>query len=215
MKNENLYRQLAAVLSAGVGNPEKNSGFFSAAVLVPLIWQDGQLAVVFEVRSSQLTRQPGEICFPGGHIEDQDVNALEAAVRETSEELGIAGNKIEVLGSLGEFVSPIGVKLYPFVGCIADGVAIKPSQEEVSEIFTVPLSFLLTTEPIVGHMEAVTRPLADFPFSILPDYSPDWKRRTTYPIFFYQYQQYVIWGLTAQVLKHFLHVCRLAEIKAL
>jgi len=212
MKTKNLYRQLATVLSAGAGNSGKSSGFFSAAVLVPLIWQDGQLAVVFEVRSAQLSRQPGEICFPGGHIEEQDANALEAALRETSEELGIAVDMIEVLGSLGEFVSPIGVKLYPFLGCIVDGVTIKPSQEEVAEIFTVPLAFLLTAEPIVGHMEAVTRPLADFPFSILPDYSPEWKRRTTYPIFFYQYQQYVIWGLTAQVLKHFLHVCRLAEI---
>jgi 8-oxo-dGTP pyrophosphatase MutT (NUDIX family) len=216
MDIEKFYLQLAVVLSAGTDNLEKSSGFFPAAVLVPLVWQDGELAVLFEVRASNMAWQPGEICFPGGRIEPKDDDALYAAVRETSEELGIGSDDIQILGSLGELVSPIGVRLYPFVGHIADGVQLNISQDEVAEIFTVPLNFLMTTEPLIGHMEAATRPLADFPSSLLPGYSQDWKRRTTYSVLFYQYRQHVIWGLTAQVLQHFITMCHLAEkVKAL
>jgi 8-oxo-dGTP pyrophosphatase MutT (NUDIX family) len=214
MDVNNFYLQLAAVLSTSTDKLEKSNGFFPAAVLVPLVRQDGELTVLFEVRASHMAWQPGEICFPGGRIEPKDDDALYAAVRETSEELGIESDDIQVLGSLGEIVSPIGVRLYPFVGHIADGVQLNISQDEVAEIFMVPLNFLLTTEPLIGHMEAATRPLADFPSSLLPGYSQDWKRRTTYSVLFYQYRQHVIWGLTAQVLQHFITMCRMIKSKS-
>ena len=215
MTVQDLCGKVSIALSAGLAQTDRYNEYFSAAVLVPLVWENGQLSVLFEVRSHELAWQPGEICFPGGHIEDSDDGYLAAAVRETREELGLGKEQIQVLGELHEVISPIGVRLYPFVGYITDPHLINPNRHEVSEVFTVPLDFLLGIEPIVGHMERCTRPLADFPFELLPGYSDQWKKRKNYHVFFYKYHQHVIWGLTAQVLHNFLEICKenLASVK--
>ena len=153
--------------------------------------------------------QPGEICLPGGRIESGDSSPQAAAVRETSEELGIALSKIDVIGPLDYIVSPIGVTLYPFVALIENDAVIKPNHSEVAEVFSVPLKFLLAAEPLTAQMEMATRPMANFPFDLLPlGYSAEWKRRKTYKVFFYSYESYIIWGLTAQVIRNFLNVFR-------
>ena len=206
MELKDLCDKLAIALSTGCDHVDRYNEYFSAAILVPLIWENDQWSVLFEVRSSQLSWQPGEICFPGGRIETIDSSVLSAAVRETTEELGLNADQIQVLGPLHEVISPIGVKLYPFVGYITDAHLINPSQGEVSEVFTVPLEFLLEFQPIVGHMERCTRPLANFPFELLPGYSDQWKSRKNYQVLFYKYKQHVIWGLTAQVLHNFLKI---------
>lgn len=201
---DKLSNALSIALSIGLDNMDKYNEFSNAAVLIPLIWENDQLNLLFEVRASHLSWHPGEICFPGGRIDAVDSSILSAAVRETTEELGLRAEQIRILGSLHEVISPIGVRLYPFVGYITDAHLIHPSQDEVSEVFTVPLEFLLATDPIIGHMERCTRPLDDFPFELLPGYSDKWKNRKNYQVFFYKYKQHVIWGLTAQVLHNFL-----------
>jgi len=206
MKVKDLYEKLSVALAAGLDSKDSYNEYFNAAVVIPIVWENNQLAVLFEVRSAHLSWQPGEICFPGGRIEALDDSPLSAAVRETREELSLRAEQIQVLGSLHEVVSPIGVRLYPFVGHITDHHLINPSQDEVSKVFTVPLEFLLEAEPIVGYMERCTRPLADFPFELLPGYSDKWKSRKNYQVLFYKYNEYVIWGLTAQVLHNFLKI---------
>ena len=62
------------------------------AVLVPLVERDGEVYVLYEVRAATMRRQPGEVCFPGGHIEG-DESPENCAVRETWEELGIPAEK--------------------------------------------------------------------------------------------------------------------------
>lgn len=212
MKVKDLFEKLSTALVMGVDQKDSYNGYFNAAVLVPLIWDHDQLAVLFEIRSTHLSWQPGEICFPGGGIEKLDDSPISAAVRETTEELGIGSDQIQVLGSLHEVISPIGVKLHPTVGYIHDIGHIKANPDEVAEVFTVPLEFLLNTEPIIGHMERCTRPLDDFPFDLLPGYSHDWKIRKKYQVLFYKYGNYVIWGLTAQVLHDFLDIYRKISI---
>ncbi|MBC8014439.1 MAG: CoA pyrophosphatase [Sporomusaceae bacterium] len=205
---KSLCEKLSIVLSTQLNDKDSYNEYFNAAVLVPIIWENEQMAVLFEVRSTHLSWQPGEICFPGGRIEVTDDSPLSAAVRETAEEIGFKADQIQVLGALHEVISPIGVRLYPFVGYIHDAQQVTPNPDEVSEVFTVPLEFLLETEPIVGHMERCTRPLADFPFHLVPGYSENWKRRKDYQVLFYQYKQYVIWGLTAQILYRFIEMYR-------
>lgn len=206
MEVKRIFKKLSIALATEVGQQDSSDGYFSAAVLVPLIWENDQLAILFEIRSNHLSWQPGEICFPGGRIEKKDENFISAAVRETTEELGIGAEQIQVLGSLSEIISPIGVRLYPAVGYISDIAPINASPDEVAAVFTVPLKFLLATEPTIGHMERCTRPLADFPFHLLPGYSQNWKSRKNYQVLFYKYGPHVIWGLTAQVLHDFLAV---------
>ncbi len=171
--------------------------------------REGRLGVLFEVRSAALTWQPGDICFPGGRIELDDAGSEAAAVRETREELSLPDSAIEVIGPLNSMVSPIGVMIHPYAAYINDFDSIRPNHGEVSEVFVAPLDYLLAVEPLTAHMEVATRPLADFPLNLLPpSYARDWKRRTTYPVLFYQYGGHVIWGLTARVLYGFLNVCR-------
>jgi len=205
-----FVQKLSELLARPGGNATSGMGFFRAAVLIPLIQIGNEPAILFEVRASQLNWQPGEICFPGGRIEESDTDARAAAVRETTEELGIKPDNIQILGELGEMVSPIGVILKPYVGLITC-CDFQLSRDEVAEVFTVPLSFLLSAEPLIAHMEMGNRPQDDFPFELVPHYSQEWKRRRTYKVLFYQYEKHVIWGLTAQVLKSFIDICHVIE----
>ncbi|MCX7780396.1 MAG: CoA pyrophosphatase [Negativicutes bacterium] len=204
-----ICTKLTAALQARQPKIENESDYFASAVLIPLANYKGELRVLFEVRSPQLAWQPGEICFPGGRIEEEDASAFNAALRETSEELGIPWEQIRPLGALDYLVSPIGVIIYPFVGFIDRPEDIRPNCDEVGRIFSVPLDYLLSAVPLVAHMELATRPLGDFPLHLMPEnYPQDWKRRATYEVFFYQYKEFVIWGLTARVLHQFLQICK-------
>ncbi|MEG6586538.1 NUDIX hydrolase [Dendrosporobacter sp. 1207_IL3150] len=182
-------------------------GFFRAAVLIPLIIEKDKESILFEVRASEMAWQPGEICFPGGKVEPRDANEKEAAIRETVEELGINAKNIEVIGEMGEVVSPIGVILKPYIGII-EVTDYKLSKKEVAQVFKVPLAMLLDMKPIKAHMEMGNRPLDDFPFELVPHYNDEWKRRRTYEVLFYKFEDRVIWGLTAQVLSDFIDICR-------
>lgn len=203
-----FLKRMSITLAKYHRSSSASHAFFQAAVLVPVVEVNKEYHVLFEVRSSQLTWQPGEICFPGGKIEAADGTPEAAALRETSEELGIDPGAVQVLGMLDDIISPIGVRLFPAVGFVPSGVAMRPNAAEVAETFTVPVEFLLSAEPITATMEMGTRPLADFPFELVPGYSREWKRRGTYNVLFYRYQHYVIWGLTAQVLSSFIKICR-------
>ncbi len=212
--NKKLLHRLQTLLVDQSENPAPTGmGFFPAAVLIPLVEEKGQLSLLFEVRASQLSWQPGEICFPGGRVEALDNSSQAPAVRETTEELGISAQQIKVLGELSAVVSPLGVILKPHVGIIKDS-HYNLSVHEVAEVFTVPLDFLLAAEPLTAHMEMGNRPLDDFPFALVPHYKAEWQRRRTYEVLFYQYQEHVIWGLTAQVLAEFLTLYRKAAISA-
>ena len=206
MKEQMLYQQLRTCLPK---QPHiDNAGdYLASAVVLPLVEDRGEISVLFEVRSQHLNRQPGEVCFPGGRIESGE-SPLDAAVRETAEELTINREDISILGQLPIIASPIGVLLFPFVGVLPTA-QVSPSDVEVAECFTIPLSYLLNTPPVIGHMEVATRPLEDIPFEMLPDdYSRSWKRRAAYPVWFYRYENRVVWGLTARVLETFLAACR-------
>lgn len=182
----------------------------TAAVAVPLLEIAGEDHVVFTVRSNKLRRQPCEISFPGGHCEPNDKSGAHAAMRECSEELGIDLDQIELLGNLDCLVSAIGVKLYA-VAVRLQTSDLKPNPDEVGEVFTVPLQYLLEMKPTVGHLDIATRPLKDFPFHLLEGYNIDWKIRQNYSVYFYPYKQYTIWGLTGRVLKNFLDIYKVVK----
>ena len=184
--------------------------YLHAAVLVPLVQIDGEDHILFEVRSAAMRRQPGDISFPGGRYEAGDRSAAEAAIRECSEELGIAESAIEYIGSLDRINSAIGVRIDATVGRLHTR-AFRPEPAEVGEVFTVPIRTLLEMTPRKAIMEVGSRPTGDFPFDLLPDYNPEWRVRQTYPVYFYPYKGKNIWGLTALVLTNFLRIYRDAE----
>ncbi|WP_163098986.1 NUDIX hydrolase [Peribacillus alkalitolerans] len=180
--------------------------FSKYAVLLPLLEKEDGVHVLFEIRSLQLRRQPGEICFPGGRIDGTDANPSETAIRETSEELGISQETIYSVYPLDYMVSPFGTIIYPYVGIISNPEAIKPNPDEVGEIFTVPLDHFKHTKPNVYKMHFQIKPEEQFPFHLIAGgENYNWQARNM-DEYFYHYEDKVIWGLTARVLFHFLEV---------
>lgn len=175
------------------------------AILVPLVMVDNELCLLFEVRALHLKWQPGEICFPGGRIEKTDTNFAMTAMRETYEELGIPTDNIVLFGALSPVISPIGAEIYPYLGFIKDLSVLNINPDEVDHIFTVPVSFLLQAEPSIGESETATRTTDKFPHELInATYPAQWRVRNIYKVYFYQYQKYVIWGLTAHIMRNFL-----------
>lgn len=177
-----------------------------SAVLVPLIKEKNEWRLLFEVRSHQLRRQPGEICFPGGRIDPGDRDDRQAAIRETCEELQISAHSIEWLGALDIFVPSQFFLVYPHVGLIRGDAKIYPNHREVEEVFTVPLSWLKTHKPKLHHLELEVKKDQDFPFELIPGGKDYDFRKNKIPEYFYFYKDRMIWGLTARILHHFLEL---------
>lgn len=179
-----------------------------SAVMIPLIEKDNELYILFEVRSKNLKKQPGEICFPGGKVDKTDTNEEETARRELCEELGLSMEEIETIAPLDVLVTPFRGVIYPFVGEIKTPEFISPNKEEVEEIFLVPLTFLLENKPKTYEMNIHFEPDKDFPFHLIPNEKSYQKRTQRLTEIFYFYNNYVIWGLTAKILTHFLELVK-------
>ncbi|ANU14547.1 putative nudix hydrolase [Planococcus halocryophilus Or1] len=185
-----------------------NKDFSKSAILLPLIEQDGETHVLFEVRSYDLRNQPGEICFPGGKIDDQDQTEQDTAIRETIEELGIEKADISNVYPLDYIVSPFGMIIYSFAGVIDPKVPFNPNPSEVDSIFTVPLSFFLEKEPKMYHIHFDIQPEKNFPYDLIAGgENYNWHARKI-DEYFYIYEDKVIWGLTAKILAHFIEIIR-------
>jgi len=178
----------------------------SYALLLPLVEENGKVHLLFEVRAKHLNTQPGEICFPGGRVDETDASVLDAAIRETSEELGLDPHHMIDIYPLDYTIG--NMNLYPFVGRLLEPKKINPHPDEVDSIFTIPLDELLTMKPLKHVVKFVPTFEDDFPFDLIPngrDYQWFSRNMTQY---FYLYDDKVIWGLTAQFLHHFLEIIR-------
>jgi 8-oxo-dGTP pyrophosphatase MutT (NUDIX family) len=114
-----------------------------AAVLIPLVARDGELRVIYTRRSERLASHRGQVAFPGGRYDRRDGHLLAAALRETEEEIGIAAEAVEVLGSFeGRATRATNIFVTPFVGIVRGDAAMRADPKEVAEIFEVPLSAL-------------------------------------------------------------------------
>ncbi|TAA72415.1 NUDIX hydrolase [Planococcus salinarum] len=185
-----------------------NRSFSKFAILLPMIEKDGEIHILFEVRSHQLRSQPGEICFPGGRIDKEDESEEDAAVRETVEELGIANEQISDIFPLDYIVSPFGMIVYSFAGIIDADVEFRPNPPEVDSLFTVPLSFFLEKDPKVYRVNFDIQPEESFPYDLIAGgENYNWRTRQV-DEFFYLYEDKVIWGLTAKILTHFMEIIR-------
>jgi 8-oxo-dGTP pyrophosphatase MutT (NUDIX family) len=160
-----------------------------AAVLVPLVERDGGLTVLLTQRTAHLRDHAGQIAFPGGRAEPGDSDAIDTALRETEEEVGLDRRHVEVLGALPIYRTVTNYDVTPVVGLVRPPFALRLDPHEVAEAFEVPLAFLMAPAHHRRHrfeFDGRAREFLSMPWP-RPDGQGD----------------YFIWGATAAMLRNF------------
>jgi 8-oxo-dGTP pyrophosphatase MutT (NUDIX family) len=160
----------------------------AAAVLVPIVEHDGALTVLLTKRTDHLADHAGQISFPGGRIEPEDLDPEHAALREAQEEVGLPPEQVELIGRLDIYRTRTGFEVVPVVGLVRPPLALAPDPYEVAEVFEVPLSFIL--DPANHELHSRELRGATRHFYVLP------------------YEGRNIWGATAGMLVNLAQVLR-------
>jgi 8-oxo-dGTP pyrophosphatase MutT (NUDIX family) len=130
-------------MSDGFRLPGRSGDPTPAAVLIPVVNRPGGLTLLLTQRSAHLPDHPGQISFPGGRVEPDDPTLVHAALREAAEEVGLAADRIEVLGELATYETVTGYRVTPVVGWVEPPFTLVTDPVEVAEAFEVPLAFVL------------------------------------------------------------------------
>jgi len=151
-----------------------------AGVLIPVMVREQNLSVLLTQRSAALKHHAGQVSFPGGRMEQHDVDVRVTALRETHEEVGIAPRHVSVIGYLGSMPTITGYAVSPVVGLVSASAKIDVDPSEVEFAFEVPLDFLLDD----SNDRLVDR---------------EYQGRS-FPMVELHYEGHRIWGATAQML---------------
>ncbi len=160
----------------------------AASVLIPLLIRDDDTRVLLTQRTAHLHDHAGQISFPGGRVEEHDVDAVATALREAFEEIGLPPSHVEVMGTLPEYLTATGYIVTPVVGLIERPFTATLDPFEVSEVFEVPLAFLMNPanhQRRVVRLDNVARTFYSMPYGA---------ERTD--------GVYFIWGATAAMLRN-------------
>ena len=161
----------------------------AAAVLVPLVMRAGGLHVLLTLRTAHLRDHAGQISFPGGRSEIDDVDEVATALRETEEEIGLDRSFIEVIGQLPVYTTVTSYVVTPVVALVQPGFTLLPDSFEVAEVFEVPLHFLMAP----AHHRRHSIQLDGQPRHFL---SMPWQDAQS------KAEHYFIWGATAAMLRN-------------
>lgn len=177
---ESFFEALRAHLDDTPGRALSGEGpsrLKPAAVLVPFFSHLGRPHLLFTERPLTLRKHAGQISFPGGGRDATDESLVATALRETEEELGLPGARVEVIGRLDEVATITGFRVTPFVGVIPDSFAFRPSPQEIERILELPVADFLGP-PRVERFDVLG---------------------ATKEVYFYDLGPDVIWGLTARI----------------
>lgn len=152
-----------------------------AAVLFPIVLRDGGQTVLLTQRTAHLRDHAGQISFPGGRVEAEDLSPSHTALRETEEEIGLPRERIEILGFLPEYRTGTGFRVTPVVALVLPPFDLRPDPFEVAEVFEVPLAFLLDPANHQQHSLHYRGALRNY--------------------FAMPYGDYFIWGATAGMIR--------------
>lgn len=154
-----------------------------AAVLVPVVERSSGLTILLTRRTPFLRQHAGQICFPGGRVEPEDLTPAHTALRETEEEIGLAADKVELLGHLDDYMTGTGYRVTPVVGLVRQPFELFPDASEVEEVFELPLAILFDTNN--HQFNSVFQDGKALKYFALP------------------YRSHYIWGATAAMLINF------------
>ena len=152
-----------------------------AAVLVPVIDRP-EPTVLLTQRTPELTTHAGQVAFPGGKIDPHDESPVAAALREATEETGLAPMLVEPIGYLDLYLTFSGFRILPTVARVKPDFTLTLNPSEVTETFEVPLRFLMTP----ANHRRKTRDWNGIP-------------RDYYEI---PFENRYIWGITAGILRN-------------
>lgn len=162
-----------------------------AAVLCVMFEELDQARVVLTRRSARLRSHTGEVSFPGGRLEPGEP-ALDAALREAREEIGLEPSEVEVIGELRDLSTwSSRAVIRPFVGVLPGRPVLVANADEVDRVFTVALGDLMA--PGVYHEERWDAPDRD-------GRVPGWS------VHFFELRGETIWGATARMLRDLLDI---------
>ncbi len=188
---ESFARAFAESNSAPSSDHDLNSALMSpsntimqyrpASVLIPIVERTSGAKVILTRRAGDLKHHAGQVSFPGGKQDEGDASALDAALREASEEIGLGRHHARIIGEMAVHRTVTSFEVTPFVALVAKEFRPVADPTEVAEIFEVPLGFLLNGDNFQIHRRV-------------------WhgQERSFYAI---PYGPHYIWGATARILR--------------
>ncbi len=184
-RTEDIRRTYLAALAEKPRKQVTIEGFIRAGVLVPLVFNDGKIELLFTKRTDSVETHKGQVSFPGGMVDASDADIVHTALRETQEEIGIEKSDVSVIGVLDDHPTPTQFIITPVVG-ILDAIphtVLNPA--EVAEVFRVPLEFF-------ADETNARKERREF-------------RGQTHDVWFYTAGPHVIWGATATIIRSLLN----------
>lgn len=158
--------------------------FKPAAVVIPFFEIEREAHILFTKRSDTVEHHKGQVSFPGGARETQDSALEDTALREMHEEVGIPPEMVPIIGQLDDFPTISDFLVTPFVATMPYPYPVNLSTDEVAEILEVPLDLFLTD----AHFSLEEREFGG----------------RTYPVYYYDFQGTVIWGVTGYIVNRFI-----------
>lgn len=188
-KAEFLFRFNLKEHNDSCHNYQHHAPLKSAAVLIALFDHNKEenkaspdgLQVLLTKRASHLKHHPSQISFPGGKAELTDKDLVHTALREAQEEIGLDPETVTVLGQLPSYEIISGYQITPIVAIIDAVQTYQKDDNEVDEIFHVPLQHFLQDE---NHHSI-----------------DSYRNGRRHNVHFYPYRHYNIWGATAAMMK--------------
>lgn len=157
-----LAERLRAALATGYSNEpillqgdmhdadlQSGETLLAAAVLIAVV-DRLEPGVLLTLRPTTMRKHAGQVAFPGGRSDPDDIDVIDTALREAEEEIGLSRDVVDIIGVADRYRTITGYEVTPVIGVIPPDLTFMPHAAEVAELFEVPLSFLL--EP-GNHME--------------------------------------------------------------
>jgi 8-oxo-dGTP pyrophosphatase MutT (NUDIX family) len=180
-----LKEKIKKILSQRIKRNISDEGLIKAAVLIPLYEKDENCYIVLTKRTELLNNHKGQISFPGGASQTEDKTLKDTALRESWEEIGLNPDDAEILGELDDELTYVtNFVITPFVAFIPYPYEFMINPKEVEEIIEIPLAELIDRGVIQEEIEV--------------------REGRVIPAYIYKYNDKIIWGATARILKHFI-----------
>ena len=165
---------------------KKSNNYRESAVALIIYENQNELKGILTERSPYRGMHSGEVCLPGGKMEEFDEDLKQTAIRESTEEIGLKYEHFELLGELTPVFIPVSnFSIQPFVFHYTEQPVFIKNIREVAEIFSFPIRQLFEEDIIKKKRIELSgkRVLDDIPY--------------------FDINNKVVWGATALILHEF------------